>query len=127
MNIQQALYDLMAPALDFWLLISLLTTMVVVQFFKAGLKHYATGKLDPFVITAIILIFAVITGYTLTRIFLEADAHRLAIAVALLNVAIYEGLLLYAKRKKWTGFEALLRMRRGAGTVHSTEGRHDGR
>lgn len=115
MDIQQLLYDVISPALDFWLLISLMTTLVVVQFFKAALKHFGRKKLDPFTVTSIILLFAIATGYILTRAFLEmpsVDERRLAMAVALLNVAIYEGTLMYARKKGWVYFEALLRMKR---------------
>jgi len=115
MDIQQTIYDVVQPMLDFWLLISLLTTLVVVQFFKAAVKHYAKGKWQPFTITASILFFAVIAGYTLTRLFLEmpsVEERRLAMAIALLNVAIYEGTLAYARRKGWVNFEAMLRMKR---------------
>ena len=115
MDIQQTIFDVVSPMMDFWLLISLCTTLVVVQFFKAALKHYGKGKMQPFTMTATILVFAVIAGYTLTRLFLELpseEERRLAMAIALLNVAIYELTLVYVKRRGWGNMEALLRMKR---------------
>ena len=115
MDITTVIYNLLSPALDFWLLVSLLTTLVVVQFFKAAVKHYAKNKWQPFTITATILGFAVISGYSLTRLFLEMASYeerRLAMAVALLNVAVYELTLVYVKRQGWVNMEALLRMKR---------------
>lgn len=115
MDFQETLINVIQPALDFWLLISLVTTLVVVQFFKAGVKHYCKGRVQPFTITTIILLFAVVAGYVLTRLFLEIDSveeRRLAMAVALLNVAIYEMSLVYVKRKKWVHLEAMLRMKK---------------
>lgn len=115
MDIAQTIHDIIEPVLDFWLLISLFTTLVVVQFFKAGIKHFGKGRMKPFTMTTVILFFAVIAGYLLTRTFLELpslEERRLAMAVALLNVAVYELTLVYVKRQGWVNMEALLRMKR---------------
>jgi len=115
MDVQQTLYDIVQPILDFWLLISILSTLVVVQFGKVTIKYYCRDRLKPFTIKALSLLFAVTTGYTLTRLFLElpdSEERRFAMAVALLNVAIYEITLAYVTRSGWVHMEAVLRMRK---------------
>jgi len=96
----------------FWPLISIASVMTLTQMFKAVIKHFCT-KMDKFIRTSLIFLFAIVTGYFVTLYFMDGvvDDTKWAGAVAILNPVIYELLLMYAAKNKWMGLLALLKMR----------------
>jgi hypothetical protein len=97
----------------YWLAISIISTLTVVQMFKALVKHYL-ANLDDFARKLIIFTFAILTGYIITRFFMvgDLDRDRWAAAIAILNPVIYLLLLAYAKQKRYLWLIAILKARK---------------
>ena len=118
-DVSDILMSLVQQVADFWIVISILVTLTLVQMIKVVLKHYQdryAPDSDPMVRKIFLFIIAMLIGYYTARGFLKGgdleDWKLYAFAIAFLNPLIYQVILIVANRMGWIRVVGLLKMRK---------------
>lgn len=117
-DIGTSLMTILGQVLDLWIIVSILSTLTIVQLVKVVIKHYSDKwfpDADPMNRKILLFSMACVIGYQVSKQFLSGylpDWENYAYAIAILNPLFYTLALVYAENKKWERVVSILKMKR---------------